>query len=137
MDEVKDRVAVVTGAASGIGRGMAQAFAAAGMKVVLSDIQEEALQVATKELEDAGHDVLAVVTDVGKPESIRALAGEAFAKYGKVHVLCSNAGVGGASGLAWEISDERCCRRHGTSTSIRAGLCAEGRAVGSSKRAHL
>jgi NAD(P)-dependent dehydrogenase (short-subunit alcohol dehydrogenase family) len=67
MKDFKDKVAVVTGAASGIGRGMAETFVAAGMKVVLSDIETGALERTTGCLRDAGADVHAVRTDVSKP----------------------------------------------------------------------
>jgi len=105
MKEVQDKVAVVTGAASGIGRGMAQAFADAGMKVVLSDVQEDALETTTAELREAGRDVHAVVTDVGKVDSVNDLLKQSIAKYGKVHVLCNNAGIGiGGGGRVWETT---------------------------------
>lgn len=104
MDDVKGKVAVVTGAASGIGRGMAETFCDAGMKVVLSDIEEVALAKTARELGEAGYDVHPVVTDVGKVDAVEALAKESIAKYGKVHVLCNNAGVGAGGGLLWETS---------------------------------
>jgi NAD(P)-dependent dehydrogenase (short-subunit alcohol dehydrogenase family) len=104
MDEFAGRVAVVTGAASGIGRGMAEAFAAAGMKVVLADVEEGALEATTTAMREAGKDVHAVVTDVGKHGAVEALAKDAIAKYGKVHVLCNNAGVGGGGGSIWTTS---------------------------------
>jgi NAD(P)-dependent dehydrogenase (short-subunit alcohol dehydrogenase family) len=94
MREVKDKVAVVTGAASGIGRGMAETFVAAGMKVVLSDIEAEPLERTTCALHEAGADVHPVVTDVSSQEQVDALAQETLRRYGAVHVLCNNAGVG-------------------------------------------
>ena len=108
MDEYAGRVAVVTGAASGLGRGYADRFASEGMKVVLADIDEAALDGAVAELRAGGHDVLGVRTDVTDPESVDALAGAAFERYGKVHVLCNNAGGGGGvSGPIWEIPLEQ------------------------------
>jgi NAD(P)-dependent dehydrogenase (short-subunit alcohol dehydrogenase family) len=102
MKDVQGKVAVVTGAASGIGRGMAESFVAAGMKVVLSDIEQSALESTTQALRAAGADVYAVVTDVSKPEQIEALAANTLSKYGAVHVLCNNAGVAVRSGVSWE-----------------------------------
>jgi NAD(P)-dependent dehydrogenase (short-subunit alcohol dehydrogenase family) len=93
VKEFKDKVAVVTGAASGIGRGMAEAFAAEGMKVVLADIEQDALRMAEAEFREKGADVLGVVTDTSSAEDIERLAQETLAAFGAVHVLCNNAGV--------------------------------------------
>jgi len=102
MNEFKDRVAVVTGAASGIGRGMAESFTAAGMKVVLSDIDGRALDETTAHLRAGGADVHSIVVDVAKPEQVDALAKEVIQRYGQVHVLCNNAGVGSPGRSSWE-----------------------------------
>jgi NAD(P)-dependent dehydrogenase (short-subunit alcohol dehydrogenase family) len=104
MRDVTGKVAVITGAASGIGRGMAESFAAAGMKVVLSDVEEDVLTETTKTLRDEGADVHAVVTDVSKAEQVQALADESVKKFGAVHVLCNNAGIGIPSGNSWETT---------------------------------
>jgi NAD(P)-dependent dehydrogenase (short-subunit alcohol dehydrogenase family) len=101
MKEFKDRVAVVTGGASGIGRAMAERFGAEGMKVVLADVEEEALQQAEAEFREKGVDVLAVQTDVSKPEQFENLAQQTLDAFGAVHVLCNNAGVAGAWGPTW------------------------------------
>jgi len=95
MDQFRGRVAVVTGAASGIGRGMVDAFAAAGMKVVLADVQEGPLRHAERDLVDAGADVLPVPTDVADPDAVARLRDAALERFGAVQVLCNNAGVGG------------------------------------------
>ncbi len=100
MKDCTGRVAVVTGAASGIGRGMAEAFVAAGMKVVLSDIEEPALEETRGALAAAGGDVHAVRTDVARQEDVDALAHETLRRYGAVHVLCNNAGIGAMPGDA-------------------------------------
>lgn len=100
VEEFEGKVAVVTGSASGIGLGIATVFARAGMKVVLADVEETALLATEQEFLKAGHDVLAVVTDVAYRESVLALADAARTRYGPVHILCNNAGVGGATGGA-------------------------------------
>jgi NAD(P)-dependent dehydrogenase (short-subunit alcohol dehydrogenase family) len=102
MKDFKDKVAVVTGGASGIGRGMAERFGQEGMKVVLADVEENALKQAEAEFREKGVDVLAVQTDVSKPEQIEKLAQETLNAFGKVHVVCNNAGVAGAWGSTWE-----------------------------------
>ena len=93
MRDLAGKVAVVTGAASGIGRAMAGRFAQEGMKVVLSDIEETALQAAVQELKQQEHDVIGVLTDVAKPEAVDELARQTLAAYGKVNLVCNNAGV--------------------------------------------
>ena len=77
MKIFKDRVAVVTGGASGLGRAMALRFAREGMKVVLADVEKDALGRTEKEFSDAGHDVLAVRTDVSRGRDVEALADKA------------------------------------------------------------
>jgi NAD(P)-dependent dehydrogenase (short-subunit alcohol dehydrogenase family) len=102
MKDVAGKVAVVTGAASGIGRGMAEAFVEAGMKVVLSDIEAPALEATTHALRTGGADVHAVTADVSRPEHVERLASETLSKYGAVHVLCNNAGIGLGGSVSWE-----------------------------------
>ncbi|MGH9012763.1 MAG: SDR family NAD(P)-dependent oxidoreductase [Acidimicrobiia bacterium] len=102
MDDLRGKVAVVTGGASGIGRALADRFAAEGMSLVVADIEEAALDAAAKELADGGADVLAVPTDVSSPESVDELARATFDRFGTAHVVCNNAGVGGHGYGAWE-----------------------------------
>jgi NAD(P)-dependent dehydrogenase (short-subunit alcohol dehydrogenase family) len=97
------RVAVVTGAASGIGLGLCQRFVAEGMRVVMADVEEPALAEARAALAGQGGAVLAVPTDVSSADQVAALRQAAIAEFGAVHVLCNNAGVGGAHGLLWQI----------------------------------
>jgi NAD(P)-dependent dehydrogenase (short-subunit alcohol dehydrogenase family) len=104
MRELTGKTAVVTGAASGMGRAFAERFAAEGMKVVLADIEAPALETAVAQLRDAGHDVIGVRTDVSKQDALHELAQQAVDAYGKVHVLCNNAGVDGYLGTIWEAS---------------------------------
>lgn len=103
MRDVRGRVAVVTGAASGIGRGLAERFAGEGMRVVLADVEEAPLQAAADELRAGGAEVLAVRTDVSQAEQVDALAAAAYDGFGAVHVLCNNAGIGGGGGASWEL----------------------------------
>ena len=105
MRELEGKVAVVTGAASGIGLGLATRFAEEGMKVVLADIEAPALEAAVSTLRRAERDVIGVRTDVSSYESVEALAAKAVETYGKVHVLCNNAGVGGGN-LLWLTTDQ-------------------------------
>ncbi len=94
MQEFAGRVAVVTGGASGIGRGMARAFAGAGMKVVVADLDGEALDATVGELEAAGAEAVGTRCDVADHDQVQALADLALARFGQVNILCNNAGVG-------------------------------------------
>jgi NAD(P)-dependent dehydrogenase (short-subunit alcohol dehydrogenase family) len=102
VKEFKDRVAVVTGGASGIGRAMADRFATEGMKVVLADVEEKALRLAEAEMREKGVDVIGVQTDVSKAEETEKLAQQTLDAFGAVHLVCNNAGVAGAWGQVWE-----------------------------------
>lgn len=95
MQEFEGNVAVVTGAASGMGRAFAERFAEEGMKVVLSDVEEPALDAAVAELCQRELEVTGVAANVADPAQIEALAQATLAAYGGVHVLCNNAGVAG------------------------------------------
>jgi len=105
MKDLKGKVAVVTGAASGIGRAMAERFAAEGMKVVLADIEEEALAKAESEMNAEGATVIAVRTDVSRAADVEALAQKTIDAFGAVHVVCNNAGVCPAKGATWELTE--------------------------------
>jgi len=103
VEELSGKVAVVTGGASGIGLALARRFAGEGMAVVLADIEVAALDAAASIVGEAGHDVLAVPTDVSDPASVDLLADAVFRRFDAVHILCNNAGVTGASGgTEWE-----------------------------------
>ena len=95
METMKNRVAVVTGAASGIGKALSLAFAAEGSSVVLADVEDEALAAAKAEVEALGVTALAVKTDVTEEESVADLCSATLEAFGEVHILCNNAGVGG------------------------------------------
>jgi len=94
MREFAGRVAVVTGGASGIGRAIAERLGREGMRLVLGDVEQSALDATVAALRAGGTDAIGVVTDVTRFESVQALEQAAVAKFGRVHVLCNNAGVG-------------------------------------------
>jgi NAD(P)-dependent dehydrogenase (short-subunit alcohol dehydrogenase family) len=106
MRELTGRVAVVTGAGSGMGRAFAQRFAEEGMRVVLGDVQADALDRAVGELRGAGHEVTGVPVDVSRRASVEGLAEATLAAYGRVHLVVNNAGVEGyLDGAIWEATD--------------------------------
>jgi len=105
MQELTGKVAVVTGAASGIGRALSDRAAAEGMAVVMADVEAPALAAAAAEVRASGARVLDVVTDVADEPAVARLADAAFAEFGAVHLLCQNAGVSGGGGPSWEIPD--------------------------------
>jgi NAD(P)-dependent dehydrogenase (short-subunit alcohol dehydrogenase family) len=107
MKDFKGRVAVVTGAASGMGLAFAQRFADEGMNVVIADIESEPLAMAEASIKAKGAKVLPVRTDVSREEDVKRLADQAFAAFGNVHVLCNNAGVAGGGGRVGMHSWER------------------------------
>jgi NAD(P)-dependent dehydrogenase (short-subunit alcohol dehydrogenase family) len=103
VKDLNGRVAVVTGGASGIGRGMAEIFLERGMKVVVADLEAKALAATVAELKVGGGEVVGVECDVSNSDSVERLRDESLSHFGAVHVLCNNAGVaGGASGATWE-----------------------------------
>lgn len=93
MKDFKDKVAVITGAASGIGRAIAERCAHEGMKVVIADVEKEALRQTAKGMKAAGAQVVPVVTDVSKNRDVERLAKRTLDAYGSVHLLFNNAGV--------------------------------------------
>ncbi len=105
MQDFVGKVAVVTGAASGIGRAMASAFAAEGMRLVLADVEVGPLEATAEELRAGGADVFAVTADVAQPADVDRIGHAAMDVFGGLHVACNNAGVSGG-GLSWEIDLE-------------------------------
>ena len=105
MENLQGKVAVITGGASGIGRAVARRAASEGMKVVIADIEEGALKQAERELTSQGTDAIAVATDVADAASVRELRERALRRYGAVHLVHNNAGVGGG-GPIWEVPEE-------------------------------
>jgi len=105
MQELNGKVAVITGGASGIGLGMAHRFAKEGMKLALVDIEAGPLETASKELEAAGAVVMTARTNVADAEQMDAMAKSVLDRFGAVHVVCNNAGVGGG-GPMWDLRPE-------------------------------
>ncbi len=96
MELIKGQIAVVTGGASGIGLALAESFARAGLSIVLADVQVDALATAVARITELGVPVCSVRTDVSKEADVQALAAATLERFGAVHVVCNNAGVGGA-----------------------------------------
>lgn len=105
MREFAGRVAVITGAGSGFGREFAKTGHALGMKLVLADIQRDALDATLAELRAGGAQAIGEIVDVARNEQVRHLAERAYAEFGAVHLLFNNAGVAGG-GLVWENADK-------------------------------
>ena len=99
MDELQGKTAFVTGGASGIGFALCRAFAQSGMKVILADIEITALDRAVGSLRDFGSNVRGIQCDVADPDSVERAARAAFEAFGKVHILCNNAGVAAGGGI--------------------------------------
>lgn len=100
MDDLRGKVAVITGGASGIGRALAERFAAEGMKIVIADIDEVAMRAVEVQLAEGGAEVLTQLCDTSLEAEVQALADAAMSRFGGAHVLCNNAGVIG-KGDAW------------------------------------
>ena len=105
MNELAGKVAVITGAGSGFGREFARLGAREGMKLVLADVQREALDAVVAELGGAGAEVIGEIVDVADSGQVAQLADRAFQAFGPVHLLMNNAGVGGG-GYLWENTDK-------------------------------
>ena len=104
MKTFKDKVVVITGGASGLGREFANVAARLGMKLVLADVQRDALESAKEELLAQGANVIAMLCDVRKGEQVQALADATVAEFGGVNLVFNNAGVG-SGGLIWENTE--------------------------------
>lgn len=105
VTDFRDKVVVITGGANGIGRALAEAFAAEGSHLVLADIEKPLLDKVVSELAgSAAASVTGVVTDVSDAASVEALAAEVFARHGRCHVLLNNAGVGAPSANVWDTT---------------------------------
>ena len=104
MRELAGKTAVITGAASGIGRASALRLAREGMRIVVADVEEAPLKATVDALRSGGAEAIGVFTDVGSFESVQELEQRAVEKFGAVHVLCNNAGVGVHEDVpVWEL----------------------------------
>src|SRR5712671_4302158 len=99
MREFAGKTAFVTGGAAGLGLALGRAFAQAGMKVMLADIEADALQAAVKSLQEISPDVRGTVCDVADAASVERAARASFDAFGRVHVVCNNAGVAAGGGI--------------------------------------
>ncbi len=108
MKDLAGKIAVITGAASGMGRAFAERFATAGMNVVLADVEVPRLDEVTEVVTALGVETLAVPTDVADPEAVDRLRDAALERFGRVHLVCNNAGVAGSmTGLGVDLDDWR------------------------------
>lgn len=105
MKNLADRVAWITGAASGIGLALAHRLAGERMKLVLVDVEETPLREAEASLKQSGVETLALRADVGNGEDMAAAAARALETFGVVHLIVNNAGVGGGGGPMWQLSE--------------------------------
>ena len=105
MEDLQGKVAVITGGASGIGRAVAERAADEGMKIVIADIEEVPLKEAESELTGRGAEAIGVVTDVADAASVRELRDRALDRFGAVHLVHNNAGIG-TGGPIWDFSEE-------------------------------
>ncbi len=112
MQDFKDKVAVVTGGASGIGRSLVKELLAAGAKVVIADVEQSALDKVLAEFSGSG-EVMGVVTDVSSPDSVNALADKVYDTHGACHLLFNNAGVAAPSANVWETTPNDWAWVHG------------------------
>jgi NAD(P)-dependent dehydrogenase (short-subunit alcohol dehydrogenase family) len=127
MDDLKDKVAVVTGGASGIGLAIVKEFAEEGMRVVVADVDDAALATAKAELRQDHDDerTMVVRTDVTNLESVTSLADTVFERFGACHVLCNNAGVGAPSAKVWQTTPNDWSWVHGVNvTGVVNGILA-------------
>ncbi|MHA2009254.1 MAG: SDR family NAD(P)-dependent oxidoreductase [Promethearchaeota archaeon] len=106
IKDFKGKVAVITGGASGIGLGLAKAFGKRGMKLVLADIDKEALAKVSQEFSDKNIEVFSVVTDVSDPDQIAKLADVSYERFDKVNILCNNAGIGAGGDIRFLTQDD-------------------------------
>lgn len=101
MNEFKGKTAVVTGAATGIGKGLVQTFVNKEMKVVMVDIDQKALSKSVKEFKEQNAEVLGIVTDVSQSDEMDKLVEKVYKEFKEVHILCNNAGIGYGTGFSW------------------------------------
>lgn len=105
-ESLKNRVCLITGAAQGMGRSIAEHLCRAGASAVLADIQSDKAEAVAGDLRAAGHTADAVAVDVRKPESARAMAARSIDLHGRIDVLINNAGLDDPPGIAWELAPQ-------------------------------
>lgn len=105
MDRLKDKVAFITGAGRGIGRGIAERFAQEGAKVCLTDVNEETVSATAKDLQGQGFDVISAVVNVSEPEQVNAAIAKTAEQFGRLDILVNNAGVL-RDNLIFKMSDD-------------------------------
>lgn len=105
MQELEGKVAAITGGASGIGRALAESFAAQGMLLALADVEPGPLAETVRDFEARGVPTIGVECDVADADQVRAFAAATFERFDTAHIVVNNAGVGGGNGPAWEISE--------------------------------
>ncbi len=106
MKNLEGKIAVVTGGASGIGKGITKKLLENGAEVIIADINKHKLEETKKEFEQKGQKVICKLVDVTKEDDIKKLADDTVGLYGQVNILCNNAGVGYSSGFSWENTDD-------------------------------
>ena len=127
MQDFKDKTAVITGGASGIGLALGELFARQGMNIVLADIEQQSLDTAVARLQTQGAACIGVITDVSRADAVEQLAERAMTAFGGIHIACNNAGVF-AGGLLLLQDSHRA--GHAEVGDGRASICAKQQVLG-------